>query len=120
LALPEAGIPSEVVASPDGTRCYISITKASGGTLTPGRNRVDSIDITTDTPLFERSVAVPSPSNFGPVGLAINRIGTRLYVGNRGAGQVHEIDVDPASPTRLTVLDSTTTRGDVVSVAVTP
>ncbi len=90
----EGGIPGGVVASPDGTGCWVSLNRGASA----GENRVDFVNISgaSGEPIvFEDSISLESQSinANGPKELAINSTGTKLFVAGRGASLVHIIDI---------------------------
>ena len=118
------GFTSEVAATThEGiSRCYMTISRQSGGTDTEGLDRLEVFRIDEDILVREASIVMPPfcTSNFGPIGISASTDGKRLYVGDRGCVRVHVIDADPASDRFHEVLSSVQTGGVVIGVDLTP
>lgn len=111
------GFPFQLAITPDGSRGYVAISKASGTTITTGQNRVEEIDLFTNQIVG----SIPLGGNpYGPIELAITPDGNRMYVTHRGDGRVIVIDINPSSPTYNQIIANIYGLGTVTGIDITP
>lgn len=113
-----AGLPLQIAITPDGSRAYVAVSKASD-VFSTGLNRVEVIDLTTDT-VAETIRIAPPGSRSGPIGVVVAPDGSRAYVTHHGDRKLLVIDTDPDSGSFHTVVDSVTIRGFPIGLDVTP
>ena len=114
-----AGFPFQIAITPDGSRGYVAVSKASGRGFSTGFNRIEVIDLATNEIASTINV-IPQGSAGGPIGVAIAPDGTRAYVTHRGDSRVIVIDTDPASAGFHTIVTSIFTGGLPVGIDITP
>ena len=94
VPLQEAGMPTDIAVDPAGRRIYVGISEYLGSRRTPGRNRVDIIDILATPPHFVGSAISPTGDAFGTAKIAVAPSGDRVYVTNRGDGVLDILEAD--------------------------
>jgi len=113
------GFAFEAAVTPDGSRAYVAISKASGRIVSAGSNRVDVIDLQT-LQVVDRIEIVPPGNDFGPIRIALTPDGRNAYVTHRASGEVLALGTDPASALYHTVFARVATGGTPIGLDVTP
>jgi YVTN family beta-propeller protein len=105
------GSPFQIAITPDGRYAYLAVSNASGDSASGSPNRVEVIDVSTDT----IATTIPiSGSPYGPIGTAITPSGSEVYVTVRGSNKVDVIDA-----ATNTVAHSITVGDTPIAVAIT-
>jgi YVTN family beta-propeller protein len=84
--LPLKGWPMRIAITPDGMYAYLAVSRSSGSTSSGGLNRVEVIDISTNS-IFT-TIPINGVNDYGPTGIAITPDGSEVYVTIRGSDKV--------------------------------
>jgi DNA-binding beta-propeller fold protein YncE len=97
--------------TPDGSRAF---------TIVDGNYGDISQVWVTDTGTHKNIAMIQLPKGTAPQGSAITADGKRLYVTGWVARNISLLDIDPSSPTYLTVIKTIPGNGEARSIALTP
>lgn len=93
-----------IAVNAQGTLAYIA---------SPASNNIAVLDLKTNTVMSTISLSSVSPNSFGPVSIAFNTTGTRIFVGENvvfaKSGKILTIDAVPSSPNFNKVISSSLT-----------